>query len=112
MRLVPPIPAHSGWRGALPRTADWLAGSLLVIAARPILPSITDKDHAPYDPLLVGGALTILLSVAAASLAAVLTTRYPAGMPARERARTPMDSGASSMPSPRSASTAPSRAST
>ncbi|MFC8583663.1 hypothetical protein ACFUGD_03660 [Streptomyces sp. NPDC057217] len=94
MRLVPPIPAHSGWRGALPRPAGWLTGSLLVIAARPILPSITDKDNVPYDPLLVGGALTILLSVAAASLAAVLTTRYPAGVPARECARTPMDSGA------------------
>ncbi|GHA76162.1 hypothetical protein GCM10010305_18660 [Streptomyces termitum] len=87
---MPPIPAHSGWRGALPRPAGRLAGSLLVIAARPIRPSITDKDTAPYDPLLVGGALTILLSVAAASLAAVLTTRYPAGVPAR----TPMDSGA------------------
>ncbi|MFB7106233.1 hypothetical protein [Streptomyces hydrogenans] len=77
------------WAGLIAVPAGWLAGSLLVIAARPILPSITDKDNAPYDPLLIGGALTILLSVAAASLAAVLTTRYPAGVPARERARTP-----------------------
>ncbi|MET8968571.1 hypothetical protein [Streptomyces hydrogenans] len=77
------------WAGLIAVPAGWLAGSLLVIAARPILPSITDKDNAPYDPLLIGGVLTILLSVAAASLAAVLTTRYPAGVPARERARTP-----------------------
>ncbi|MFZ3496825.1 hypothetical protein ACODT5_27005 [Streptomyces sp. 5.8] len=67
--------------------AGWLAGSVLVLAARPLLPRFTLKDTAPYDPLLVGGLLTILLSVAAAALAAVLTSRHPAGLPARERAR-------------------------
>ncbi|MFD3762301.1 hypothetical protein [Streptomyces sp. NPDC058622] len=74
--------------------AGWLAGSLLALAARPALPRLTDKDTAPYDPLLIGGLLTILLSVAVAALAAVLTSRYPAGLPARERARaTPRSSG-------------------
>ncbi|MDT0489101.1 hypothetical protein RM717_01105 [Streptomyces griseus] len=68
--------------------AGWAAGSLLALAVRPVLPHVTDKDVAPYDPLLAGGLLTILLSVAVAALAAVLTSRYPAGLPARERART------------------------
>ncbi|MFI5621613.1 FtsX-like permease family protein [Streptomyces sp. NPDC051567] len=67
--------------------AGWLTGSLLALAARPVLPRFTDKDTAPYDPLLAGGLLTVLLSVAVAALAAVLTSRYPAGLPARERAR-------------------------
>ncbi|MEU4178222.1 FtsX-like permease family protein [Streptomyces sp. NPDC026589] len=68
--------------------AGWLAGSLLALAARPVLPRFTHKDTAPYDPLLVGGLLTVLLSVAVAALAAVLSSRYPAGLPARARART------------------------
>ncbi|MFF2775935.1 FtsX-like permease family protein [Streptomyces sp. NPDC058052] len=76
------------WAGVIAVPAGWLAGSLLALAARPVLPSLTDKDNAPYDPLLAGGALAVLLSVAAASLTAVVTTRYPAGVPARERART------------------------
>ncbi|MFD3940554.1 FtsX-like permease family protein [Streptomyces sp. NPDC058611] len=67
--------------------AGWLAATLLTAAARPFLPRFTDKDTAPYDPLLAGGLLTILLSVAVAALAAVLTSRHPAGLPARERTR-------------------------
>ncbi|WP_339153241.1 hypothetical protein WID27_27110 [Streptomyces sp. F41] len=74
--------------------AGWAAGSLLALAARPLLPHLTEKDTAPYDPLLTAGALTILLSVAVSALAAALTSRYPAGLPARERARTaPRTSG-------------------
>ncbi|WP_338676776.1 ABC transporter permease [Streptomyces sp. SCSIO 30461] len=76
------------WAGALAAPAGWLAGSLLSLAARPLLPRFTHKDTAPYDALLLGGLLTVVLSVAVAALAAVLTSRYPAGLPARERART------------------------
>ncbi|MFV2118451.1 hypothetical protein ACE14D_08385 [Streptomyces sp. Act-28] len=74
--------------GLIAVPAGWTAGSLLVLAARPVLPRLTDKDTAPYDPLLLGGLLTVLLSVAAAAAAAVLTSRHPVGLPARERART------------------------
>ncbi|WP_331451823.1 FtsX-like permease family protein [Streptomyces sp. SS162] len=81
--------------------AGWLAGSLLALAARPVLPRFTDKDTAPYDPLLIGGLLTVLLSVAVAALAAVLTSRHPAELPARERARTtPRDSKRAGLWSP------------
>lgn len=74
--------------------AGWLAGSLLALAARPALPRLNGKDTAPYDPLLAGGVMTILLSVAVAASAAVLTSRYPGGLPARERTRpTPRSSG-------------------
>jgi hypothetical protein len=74
--------------GLIAVPAGWLAGTLLALLVRPVLPRFTDQDNAPYDPLLAGGLLTVLLSVAVAALAAVLTSRYPAGLPARERART------------------------
>ncbi|MFC7979744.1 hypothetical protein ACFUT3_31485 [Streptomyces cinereoruber] len=81
------------WASAIAVPAGWLLGSLLSLAARPLLSRITDKDIAPYDPLLIGGALTILLSVAVAALAAVLTSRHPAGLPARERVPTAARNG-------------------
>ncbi|MFQ6855500.1 FtsX-like permease family protein [Streptomyces sp. 35M1] len=67
--------------------AGWAAGSILALAMRSALPRVTDKDIAPYDPLLTEGLLTVLLSVAVSALAAVATSRHPAGLPARERAR-------------------------
>lgn len=67
--------------------AGWLIGTLLTAAARPFLPRFTDKDTAPYDPLLAGGLLTILLSITVAALAATLTARHPAGLPPREQTR-------------------------
>ncbi|MET8710929.1 MULTISPECIES: ABC transporter permease family protein [Streptomyces] len=73
--------------GMIAVPAGWFAGTLLALLARPVLPRFTDKDVAPYDPLLIGGALTFLLSVAVSALAAALTSQYPAGLPARERAR-------------------------
>ncbi|WP_128819353.1 hypothetical protein [Streptomyces sp. S063] len=74
--------------GMIAVPTGWLTGSLLALAARPVLPRFTDKDTAPYDPLLTGGLAMVLLSIAVAAAAAVLTSRHPAGLPARERART------------------------
>ncbi|MEV7174000.1 FtsX-like permease family protein [Streptomyces sp. NPDC093224] len=73
--------------GAIAVPAGWLTATLLTAAARPLLPRFTDKDTAPYDPLLAGGLLTIVLSIAVSALAAVLTSRHPAGLPPRERTR-------------------------
>lgn len=84
--------------GVIAVPAGWLVGGLLAFAARPVLPRFTGKDTAPYDPLLAEGLTTVLPSVAAAALAAVLTSRYPAGLPARERARTALRDGGRARP--------------
>jgi hypothetical protein len=79
----------------------WCVGSVLVLVGRPVLPSLTGRDISPYDPLLVEGATTVLLSIAVAAATAVLTTRYPAGLPARVRARaTPRENARRSVIAP------------
>lgn len=65
----------------------WLAGSAISAAVRPLLPSLTDRDISPYDPLLVQGGAMAVLSVVVAVLAATAASRHPAGAPPRVRAR-------------------------
>ncbi|MGW6740857.1 hypothetical protein ACWGDX_08945 [Streptomyces sp. NPDC055025] len=66
----------------------WLLGTALAAAARPLLPALTHREISPYKPLLAEGLVTIVLSLAVATVTAVLASRHPAGTPARARART------------------------
>ncbi|WP_411078401.1 FtsX-like permease family protein [Streptomyces sp. cmx-10-25] len=66
----------------------WVMGTVISGAARSILPSLTERDISPYNPLISDGLVTVFFSLVVSVITAAFATRYPTGTPARVRTRT------------------------